>query len=475
MSINSNYRKDKAYFLKALLRQNFYSFTQKAFLQINQGDEYQTNWHLELLSDYLTSIAKGDIKRLIINLPPRNLKSILTSVAFPAWILGHNPSKKIIVASYAQTLSIKHSLDCRLIMESEWYKNIFPKTILSKDHNQKSKFLTTLNGFRMATSTGSAIIGEGADYLILDDPHNLAQINSPKEKEKLFNWFQNSFLTRLNDRNKGAIIIVMQRISPNDLTGYLIDNNSCWEIISLPIQAKKNLFFSLNNKKYEFREGEILNPKRYNINNLVELEKEIGSFNYAAQYMQEPLSNNSSILNFSDLNFYKEIPSFEYFILSLDTAIKTSIKSDYSVCACFGVKDKTYYLISLLREKLTYPQLKDKTEKQYKKYSPKYILIEDKASGQQLLQDLKFAKIQGLIAIKPKNDKITRFASVVPLFRDGTILLPEKANFNHILFKELLSFPNSAHDDIIDSISQFLNFAKTLINRNNNIKRISII
>ena len=147
--------------LSSILRQDFASFIGKVFSTINPGIEYEHNWHIDLIADYLISVEKGDIKRLIINIPPRALKSVCVSVAWPAWILGHDPTKRIMVASYAQSLSIKHSLDTRLVMSSDWYVALFPHTKLSKKHNLKSKFMTTEHGFRMATSVGGMSTGEG--------------------------------------------------------------------------------------------------------------------------------------------------------------------------------------------------------------------------------------------------------------------------------------------------------------------------
>ncbi|WP_341789344.1 hypothetical protein [Rickettsia endosymbiont of Polydrusus tereticollis] len=184
--------------LNAVLRQDFHSFIIKVFNTINPGIEYRLNWHTELISDYLLAVQNGDINRLIINVPPRSLKSVCVSVAWSAWILGHDPTKRIMTASYSQILSIKHSLDCRFVLSTDWYRQLFPDTILSKEHNQKSKFLTTANGFRFATSVGGSATGEGGDILIIDDPHNPSQINSYKMRKKVIEWFEQVFVTRLN-------------------------------------------------------------------------------------------------------------------------------------------------------------------------------------------------------------------------------------------------------------------------------------
>lgn len=452
--------------LHAVLRKDFNSFINKAFYTINPSVEYQSNWHIRLIAEHLQAVQNGDIKRLIINVPPRSLKSICIGVAWPAWILGLDPTKRIMSASYSQVLSIKHSLDCRFVLTSDWYKQIFPKTILSNKHNQKSKFLTSENGFRFATSVGGSATGEGGDILIIDDPHNPSQINSPKMRMRVIEWFEQTFVTRLNNKNTGSIVLVMQRLHEEDLSGYLLATSSNWQHLKIPAIAKTDQVFSINNYQYQYFQGDILHSSRDNSEQLVRLESEIGIHNFAAQYLQEPIGNNYVLLNKTDISYYDTLPEhFNYFVQSWDTAIKISENADYSVCTSWGVVGKKYYLVSLFRQKLTYPELKSKVDKLAQKYSPQYVLIEDKASGQQLIQDLRLDDFANIIAIKPKLDKITRFASVVPLFQAGAVQLPKQAAFNTVLLQELLAFPACKNDDIIDSISQFLNFIKAHISK----------
>ena len=447
--------------LHAILRQDFNSFINKVFYTINPSTEYQANWHISLIAEHLRAVQNGDIKRLIINIPPRSLKSVCVTVAWPAWILGQDPTKRIMAASYSQVLSIKHSLDCRFILSSNWYQQVFPQTILSKKHNQKSKFLTSSNGFRFATSVGGSATGEGGDILIIDDPHNPSQINSTKLRIKVIEWFEQTFVTRLNNKNTGAIVLVMQRLHAEDLSGYLLATSNNWLHLKIPAIARTTQVFLVNNFKYQYVKGDILHNSRDNREQLGRLESEIGVHNFAAQYLQEPISNNCSLLSKEDISYYETLPEqFNYFIQSWDTAIKISENADYSVCTSWGVLNKEYYLISLFRQKLTYPELKNTIDKLAKKYNPKYILIEDKASGQQVIQDLRLDDFANIVAIKPKLDKVTRFASTLPLFRSGAVRLPKQAAFNTVLLQELLSFPTCKNDDIIDSISQFLNFIK---------------
>lgn len=446
--------------LHPILRQDFSSFINKVFATINPGVEYSHNWHIELLADYLNSIEQGKINRLIINVPPRTLKSVTISVAWPAWLLGHNPTKRIMVASYAQSLSIKHSLDTRLVMSSDWYSTIFPNTKLSKKHNLKQKFMTTQHGFRMATSVGSMVTGEGGDILIIDDPHNPSHIHSTKRRKNVIEWYEQTFSSRLNNKKTGAIVLVMQRLHEEDLCGHLLKNaQKNWELLKLPVTTDEHIRYNISNNCYSYLKDTELHSDLYNKDILNKIREEMGRDNFAAQYMQTPISISHSILNYNDISWYDKIDQQpNYIIQSWDTAIKTSENSDWSVCSTWAIIGKNYYLLDLLRKKLAYPELKHRVKDLHKKFNPKLILIEDQGSGQSIIQDLRSEGIQSIIAIKPKFDKITRFASIVPLFQASIVKLPKY--LDNSALKELTSFPNTTHDDVVDSVSQFLGYMK---------------
>ncbi|MDG1437253.1 MAG: phage terminase large subunit [Rickettsiaceae bacterium] len=449
----------------AVLRQDFTSFIGKVFHTINPGAEYQANWHIDLIADYLEAVRGGSIKRLIINMPPRALKSVCVNVAWPAWLLAHRPSARIMAASYSSTLSIKHSLDCRLILESSWYQELFPKTKISRKHNQKSKFLTTDNGFRFATSVGGSATGEGGDFLIIDDPHNPTQINSLKMRNRVIEWFEQTFVTRLNDKNKGAIVLVMQRLHADDLSSHLISSGG-WELLKIPAIAQKDMIYDLGKNKYNYNQGSLLNPLRDQIEFLNNIEQEVGTRNYAAQFLQEPLPAGFNLLSMEDISYYEDLPErFDYYVQSWDTAIKISEKADYSVGTCWGVVNNKYYLVAIIRKKMSYPDLKLAIEKWSDKFRPKHLLIEDKASGQSVIQDLKLLGYHNIRPIKPKLDKVTRFASVVTIFQSGRVLFPKKFAHSREVLAEITNFPNSKHDDIVDSVSQFLNFSKDMTDK----------
>jgi hypothetical protein len=201
---------DQKLLLQAILRHDFKSFIFKVFTTINPGIKFNSAWYVNLIADYLENLiikksSKRSNKRLIINIPPRCLKSISISVAWPAWILGLAPDKRIIVVSYSEHLSVKHSLDCRAVMQSQWYQELFPATKISSSCNKKNKYVTTKFGFRMSSSVGGSITGEGADILILDDPHNPVYIFSEKIRCKTINWFEQTFVSRLNDITRATV------------------------------------------------------------------------------------------------------------------------------------------------------------------------------------------------------------------------------------------------------------------------------
>lgn len=472
MDSNFNHEDDSAKqerLATAIIRQDFPSFIHKVFNTINPGGEYIDNWHINLIAEYLEAVRNNKIKRLIINMPPRALKSACVTVAWPAWILAHEPSARIMTASYSNMLSIKHSLDTRFVMSSKWYRKIFTATKLNKKQNQKHKFMTTKYGFRFSTSVGGSATGEGGDYLIIDDPSNPIFMNSAKYREKVINWFEQTFSTRLNNREKGAIIIVMQRLHENDLTGYLLNKPSSeWVTLKIPSYVNTPTSYNFGSFSYQFLPGKSLNDKRDSMDVINKLINEIGVNNFAAQYLQDPIKNSSSLIELSKLHFYDNIDNKEYVVIqSWDTAIKNGELNDYSVCTVWAITNEKAYLIDCINMKLEYPELKKMALELNQKYKPFKILIEDKASGQSLIQELKKESLNNIISIRPTKDKLTRLLTSTDYLYNGKILLPNSMALKNLLLEQLLHFPNCKHDDIIDSISQFINYYKDFNWRNN--------
>ena len=291
-----------------LLRHDLASFIAKTFQTVDPSAKYLPNWHIEMIAEYLMAASRGEITRLIINMPPRSLKSICVSVAWPAWLLGRDPTQRIMAASYSQSLSVKHSLDCRLVMGSPWYQSLFPEVELTADQNEKAKFMTTQRGFRFATSVGGTATGEGGDMLIMDDPHNPLQAASDVMRQQGIDWFKQTFVSRLNNKKRGAIVVVMQRLHDQDLTGYLQENSGgLWEHLRLPAIAEKPVTIYMGGFSVERKAGDILQPERESKSQLSQAKIELGSYGFAAQYQQTPLLREGGMVKRSWLRRYEMV------------------------------------------------------------------------------------------------------------------------------------------------------------------------
>jgi hypothetical protein len=194
---------------RAFLRQDLYAFIEKGFRELNPTTQFLRNWHIEKMAAELEACRRGETNRLIINVPPRSLKSICASVAFPAWLLGHKPGSQIICASYGQDLANKHALDCRRIMASPWYQALFPHTRLSSERQAVEEFMTTRQGFRLSTSVGGMLTGRGVDFIIIDDPLKPEEALSDTRRKAVNDWFDHTLYSRLNDKRTGCIILIM--------------------------------------------------------------------------------------------------------------------------------------------------------------------------------------------------------------------------------------------------------------------------
>src|SRR5438046_6236200 len=221
---------------QVLLRQDFVSFAVRCFQDLNPQTRLAMNWHLRVIAAKLTAVREGKIRRLIINVAPRSLKSLLASIAFPAWCLGHDPSAQILCVSYAQDLADKLARDCRAILMSPWYGQIFP-TRLAPHRQAVQEFITTRQGYRLATSTGGVLTGRGADIILIDDPLQPEEALSDAQRKAANEWYDHTLYSRLNDKRRGAIVIVMQRLHEDDLVGHVLAQEP-WEVVRFPAIAE---------------------------------------------------------------------------------------------------------------------------------------------------------------------------------------------------------------------------------------------
>lgn len=437
---------------------SFPLFLRRVVATTSPGAKYVHNWHIDAIAEHLHACETGQIRRLIINLPPRMLKSTMVSVAWPAWVLGQNPQARLMVASYAQSLSTKHSVDCRHVMQSAWYQRVFAQTQLSPDQNEKEKFVTTQRGHRLAVSVGASAIGEGGNILIADDPLNPLQAAQRSTREAANAWFEQSFATRLDDKLRGAIVIVMQRLHEEDLSGHLLRKGG-WEHVCLPAMAPVSHVVRYGNYRYARTPGEALHAAREPVEVLEATRREMGSANFAAQYQQAPLAAESAIVRRDWFGRFEALPQGRV-VQSWDTAVKAGAEHDASACATFVECEGTHALIDMVQVRLEYPELKRLMLAQAEKFAPEAILVEDKASGQSLLQDLKRETTLPLIAQMPQGDKFSRLQRVSPLLESGRIVLPKYAPWLADFEAQLLDFPNGTHDDMVDAFSQYLNWLR---------------
>src|SRR5437899_8151976 len=449
--------------LDVILRSDLGYFAERCFYDLNPQAAFLTNWHLEVIAAKLTAVRGGKIRRLIINLPPRHLKSLLASIAFPAWCLGHDPSAQILCVSYAQDLASKLARDCRSIMMSPWYRRIFP-TRLAPHRQAVQEFITTRQGYRLATSTGGVLTGRGADLILIDDPLKPEEALSEARRRATNDWYANTLYSRLNDKRCGAIVIIMQRLHEDDLVGHVLRQEP-WEVVCFPAIAEAAEVHEIETiwgpRCFARRQGDALHPEREPLDTLDRIRRTVGEYNFAGQYQQTPAPLGGGLVKAAWFKRYGEkerSESFERVVQSWDTANKATELSDFSVCTTWGVRGKNLYLLGLLRQRLEYPALKRAVREQRDRFAASVVLIEDKASGTQLIQELIADGCYGVTRYQPTTDKIMRLHAQTAMIENGFVYIPETAPWLAEYLHEMTVFPNGKHDDQVDSTAQFLDW-----------------
>ncbi|HEY5048969.1 MAG TPA: phage terminase large subunit [Rhizomicrobium sp.] len=451
---------------RALVQSDFHLFLHRSFAELNPRTEFLDNWHLEVLAAKLEAVRRGEVKRLIVNLPPRSLKSHAASVALPAWWLGHDPSAQLLCVSYGQELSDKLSRDCRALMTSGFYEAVF-STRLSPAKAAVEEFTTTRHGFRLATSVGGVVTGRGGDAIIIDDPLKPEEAVSDTLRQRVNDWYDNTLYSRLNDKRHGAIVIIMQRLHEDDLVGHVLAQEN-WDVVSFPAIAEADEVYELDKPEGRCivgrKAGEALHPAREPLEELARVKRTLGDYNFAGQYQQTPAPRGGGMVKRDWFVVYDKPPAkFERVIQSWDTANKVTELADFSVCTTWGVKEKHFYLLHVLRKKLNYPELKRCVREQRDAWGPTTVLIEDRASGTQLIQELVADGIHQVTKVSPTDDKVMRLHAQTGAIENGFVHLPREAHWLEDYLAELMSFPRSKHDDQVDSTSQALRWLTTPI------------
>lgn len=463
--------------MRAIYKIDLASFIEFTFRTLYPNRVYQPNWHIDVIADKLTQCYNRNIKRLIINMPPRSLKSTCASVAFPAWVLANNPSEQIMCVSYGDELVKEFGNLTRKVMTSPRYMALFPEARLSTQNPSTTQLNTLLGGYRRGVSTNGAITGRGADIVVMDDVLKASDA-ATKERERTNQWYDDNIYQRLNVKNDGVIILVMQRLHEYDLTAHLMEASDEWELLELRAIAEEDEAYQI--EKYGRRvthvrkKGDALHPTMESVEQLLNLKKRNGGYTFAAQYQQAPAADKEALIRaewfkrfsldqihqnrmVNDTRYLQRM-GFTTVIQSWDTACTANERSDYSVCVTLGVKDKQFYVLDVFRDKLSFKELNDAVHAQRGLFFPDKIIVEQAPASEHLIESLRDSYLP-IKRHKPVGDKHTRLSSVSGYAESGQIYLPENARWLDDFLMEITRFPNVRNDDQVDAFTQAMAIA----------------
>mgnify|MGYP003385752764 CR=1 FL=1 len=461
---------------------------------------FTDGWPIEAVAEHLQAVCDGEIRRLIVNIPPRCAKSSLISVAFPAWVWAQRydsptsgPGVQFLYASYAHQLSLRDSVKCRRLIQSPWYQSLWRDRFqLTGDQNAKSRFGNNAGGERLITSIGAAVTGEGGAIIGIDDPNAAQEAFSEATIHSTIEWWDGTMSTRLNDPKTGAFILVQQRLAEDDLTGHILSKNvGDWTHLVLPMRYEPDRSFhtSIGWKDPREVEGELLWPKRFGDAEVTMLERQLGPFAAAGQLQQRPEIKGGGVIPRDTWQIWDRdaYPPMDYIIASLDTAYTLKQENDYSALTVWGVfsgdtvaqatnvvgiggramaVERTYaegapkaMLMSAWQERLELHNLTQKVADTCKKMKVDKLLIENKAAGISVAQEIR--RMYGSDAwavqlVDPKaQDKLARLYSVQHLFFEGMIYAPDRS-WADMVITQTAGFPKMKSDDLVDTLSQGL-------------------
>jgi predicted phage terminase large subunit-like protein len=465
-----------------------------------EGDmPYTDSWYIQAIAEHLEAVYERQIKKLIINVPPRTGKTNLISIAFPAWVWLRNPCERFLTVSCVNSLSLEHATRSRALIESSWYQDYWgSKFPLLKDQNVKSFFQNSKSGYRQSTSVVSKTVGKGGSIIIIDDPNDPGDLSYIK-RENVINWWTQRMSTRSNNPARDCRIVVQQRTHENDLTGYIRKNDTedDWVELVLPLEFEKSrkcitVPLGMNKDIWEdprTKEGELLTPLRFGSKQVSELKRSLGSYGYAGQCQQRPAPIGGGILKkkwFKQWNSPIK-PRFDHIIQSWDTAFSDAPTSSYSACTTWGVWGQNseeglfkVMLLSMWRGRVGYPELRSRAQRLARDYkdtgenknpypaqlSVDTCLIEAKATGDPLIRDLRLAGVPA-IGYTPKGDKGARVQRVSPLIECGLVYLPTEEQNNEKLtafadefLETVITFPTGESRDLVDTMTQALSYLR---------------
>ena len=465
-------------------------FVKRAWNVVEPSTEFQSNWHIDAICEHLEAVNRREIRNLIINIPPRHMKSLTVSVFWPTWTWIDSPQSRWLFASYADRMSIRDSLKCRNVIRSNWYQERFGDSFqLLDDQNQKTRFDNDQTGFRLATSVTGAATGEGGDFIVIDDPLKAQGALSDVARVGVNDWWDQTMSTRLNDPDTGCRVIIMQRLHEQDLVGHILDKMEIggpgYEHLMLPaeFEPQRKCFTSIGFEDPRTEPNELLWPERFSRETVDDLKVSLGPYSAAAQLQQRAapmggglfkiewfkfwvprgvtLPQHHTALDDGSIHFHEqvEIPGrFDSETQSWDFAFKGKNTSDFVAGHVYGKKSADVFLIDRVHERMNIVQTMDAIIALSASH-PRALrkLMEDKANGPAIMQILK-RKVPGMIPVQVEADKPARARAAVPYMAGGNVYFPHPLVFPWVLpmIQELLDFPFGKYDDDVDSFSQYI-------------------
>lgn len=460
------------------------AFTEEVFAQVSPADVYTPNWHVDCLIEHLQAVEKGELLRLLVMMPPRELKSITISIAWTAWLMGHHPDWRIICASYGDNLAKRHSMDTRLVVESDIYKLAFPDTRLASDQNEKGMFMTTRRGFRKAASVGGQILGDGGDVLIFDDLVKADEALSDTVRETANTWVDQSFLTRANNPGTARIVGVAQRLHMDDPMGHLIEKGG-WHTLTLPAEFKRKTIIDMGGKRWVKEEGDLLDETRLTREVLDQKLRDLGPMGYNGQYQQSPVPPDGGDFKPQWLQYYDNrsgqfsAAGMNVYIL-YDPANSKKRSSghdpDYTAMMVLALaSDNNYYLLDMVRDRLNPTERVQELIKLHKKWNaragkPPKVVVEQYGM---MTDAFYIAKAQKdinyrfpIVQVGGGLKKEERVRRLITPFQEGRIYLPktllyttyskDTVDLTQAFVEEYDTFPVGRHDDMMDGLSRIM-------------------
>ena len=438
-----------------------FGYFQRLMHPVVSSATYINALHSRAISEALDKIARGEIRRLLLTVAPRHFKSYQASVALPAYLLGRDPSLRIICASYGSDLADTFASQTRDIMRSPDYHSLFPQTRLRSKTPPVADLRTTENGYRFATSIGGVLTGKGADIAIIDDPMKAGDLTSESVRDSVGEWFKTSLMTRFDKPSDARVIVTMQRLHMDDLIGRLKADTG-WTVLDLPAIAPVSAVLDLGHgKKHLVQPGNILFPEHFDKAALAQLRFDLGEAGYSAQILQRPTPAGGHLFDLSDMlqfdpDEYRDLRQFEATIVSVDCAAAAGISSDYTATTTWGVMGPELFLLHAVRGQWTLPKTLEKIRPIINAAASKNraIVIESGGAGLPLYQTLLTEGYEQVWTWSPKNNKEARAEMANLRIEQDRILFPSQAPWLEEVKAELAAFPHGKNDDYVDSISQ---------------------